>query len=56
MAREDKEKRAIKDTMTPAEKAEADKEEQKADAQKEQQRKAPTLMRPGEKKQEQKQN
>jgi hypothetical protein len=51
-AREDREKRAIKDSMTPAEKAEAQKEEQKADAQKEQQRKAPTLMRPGEKKQD----
>jgi hypothetical protein len=55
-ARDDREKRAIKDTMTPAEKAESAKEEQKADAQKEQQRKAPTLMRPGEKKPEQKQN
>ena len=51
-AREDREKRAIKDSMTPTEKAEAQKEEQKAEAQKEQQRKAPTLMRPGEKKQE----
>jgi hypothetical protein len=51
-AREDREKRAVKDSMTPAEKAEAAKEEQKAEAQKEQQRKAPTLMRPGEKKQD----
>jgi len=51
-AREDREKRAIKDSMTPAEKAEAQKEEQKAEAQKEQQKKAPTLMRPGEKKQD----
>jgi hypothetical protein len=55
-AREDREKRAIKDSMTPAEKAEAQKEEQKAEAQKEQQKKAPTLMRPGEKKQDPKQN
>jgi hypothetical protein len=51
-AREDREKRAVKDSMTPTEKAEAQKEEQKAEAQKEQQRKAPTLMRPGEKKQD----
>jgi hypothetical protein len=51
-AREDREKQAVKDSMSPAEKAEAQKEEQKADAQKEQQKKAPTLMRPGEKKQE----
>jgi hypothetical protein len=55
-AREDREKRAIKDSMTPTEKAEAQKEEQKAEAQKEQQKKAPTLMRPGEKKQDPKQN
>ena len=51
-ARDDREKQAIKESMSPTEKAEAAKEEQKADAQKEQQRKAPTLMRPGEKKQD----
>jgi hypothetical protein len=51
-AREDREKQAVKDSMSPTEKAEAQKEEQKAEAQKEQQKKAPTLMRPGEKKQE----
>jgi hypothetical protein len=51
-ARDDREKQAVKDSMSPAEKAEAQKEEQKAEAQKEQQRKAPTLMRPGEKKQD----
>jgi hypothetical protein len=51
-AREDREKQAVKDSMSPTEKAEAQKEEQKAEAQKEQQKKAPTLMRPGEKKQD----
>jgi hypothetical protein len=51
-AREDREKQAVKDSMSPAEKAAAQKEEQKAEAQQEQQRKAPTLMRPGEKKQD----
>jgi hypothetical protein len=55
-AREDREKQAVKDSMSPAEKAEAQKEEQKVEAQKEQQRKAPTLMRPGEKKPDQKQD
>ena len=55
-AREAREKKAIEDAMTPVEranrKAEDEKAAAKADAEQEKQRKAPTLMRPGEKKQD----
>jgi hypothetical protein len=53
-AREDREKKAVQDAMTPVERenraAEDRKTAAKAEAEQEKQRKAPTLMRPGEKK------
>ena len=55
-AREAREKKAVQDAMTPVErenrKAEDQKTAAKAEAEQEKQRKAPTLMRPGEKKQD----
>jgi hypothetical protein len=55
-AREAKEKKSIEDSMTPVERANRKAEDEKAaaktDAEQEKQRKAPTLMRPGEKKQD----
>ena len=55
-AREERQKKAVEDAMTPVEKenraAEARKAEAKTEAEQEKQRKAPTLMRPGEKKQD----
>jgi hypothetical protein len=55
-AREEREKKAMRDAMTPTERESRDAEERKtaakADAEQEKQRKAPTLMRPGEKKQD----
>jgi hypothetical protein len=55
-AREDREKKAIEDSMTPVERANRKAEDQKTaaktEAEQEKQRKAPTLMRPGEKKQD----
>src|SRR5947208_11534423 len=55
-AREEREKKAVQDAMTPTERegrqAEDRKTEAKAEAEQEKQRKAPTLMRPGEKKQD----
>ena len=55
-AREEREKKAIQDSMTPVERearaADERKAAAKADAEQEKQRKAPTLMRPGEKKQD----
>jgi hypothetical protein len=53
-ARTEREKKAVEEAMTPAEKAERKADEKKAAAEeeKQQQRKAPTLMRPGEKKQD----
>src|SRR4051795_3587799 len=55
-AREEREKKAVQDAMTPVErenrKAEDQKTAAKAEAEQEKQRKAPTLMRPGEKKQD----
>jgi len=47
-AREAKAKQAIRDSMTPAEKASRQAEEQKVEAQQEKVRRPPTLMRPGE--------
>ena len=47
-AREAKEKQAIRDAMTPTEKASRQAEEQKVEAQQEKVRRPPTLMRPGE--------
>jgi hypothetical protein len=55
-AREAREKKSIEDSMTPVEranrKAEDEKAAAKSDAEQEKQTKAPTLMRPGEKKQD----
>src|SRR3954453_6157914 len=55
-AREEREKKAMRDAMTPTERegrqAEESKTAAKAEAEQEKQRKAPTLMRPGEKKQD----
>jgi hypothetical protein len=55
-AREAREKKSVEDSMTPVERANRKAEDQKAaaktDAEQEKQRKAPTLMRPGEKKQD----
>jgi len=55
-AREEREKKAVRDAMTPTERegrqAEESKTAAKAEAEQEKQRKAPTLMRPGEKKQD----
>ena len=55
-AREEREKKAVQDSMTPVEResraADDRKAAAKADAEQEKQRKAPTLMRPGEKKQD----
>jgi hypothetical protein len=55
-AREAREKKSIEDSMTPVERANRKAEDEKAaaktDAEQEKQRKAPTLMRPGEKKQD----
>lgn len=49
-AREEREKKATRDSMTPAERQSRAAEDQKVEAQQEKQRRAPTLMRPGEKK------
>ncbi len=51
-AREAREKRAIRDSMTPTERQSRQAEEQKVEAQQEKTRRPPTLMRPGEKKQD----
>lgn len=51
-AREEREKKATRDSMTPAERQSRAAEDQKVEAQQEKQRRAPTLMRPGEKKQD----
>jgi len=51
-AREDREKKSVQDAMTPTEKAEREKAAEKPAAEQEKQRRAPTLMRPGEKKQD----
>ena len=55
-AREEREKKAVQDAMTPLERESRKAEEKKAaanvEAEQEKQRKAPTLMRPGEKKQD----
>lgn len=51
-AREEREKRAVQEARTPAEKAEKQKAADKSAAEQEKQRRAPTLMRPGEKKQD----
>jgi hypothetical protein len=55
-AREEREKKAVQDAMSPVERetrqAEERKTAAKAEAEQEKQRKAPTLMRPGEKKQD----
>jgi hypothetical protein len=51
-AREEREKKAIQDAMTPKEKAAQEKAAEKSEAEQGKQRKAPTLMRPGEKKQD----
>lgn len=51
-AREEREKKAVQEAMTPKEKAEQRKADAKSDAEQQKQRKAPTLMRPGEKKQD----
>lgn len=51
-AREEREKKAVRDAMTPKEKAEQQKAADKSAAEQEKQRRAPTLMRPGEKKQD----
>jgi hypothetical protein len=50
-AREEREKKALRDSMTPQERQSRAAEDQKVEQQKER-RRAPTLMRPGEKKQE----
>lgn len=52
-ARDEREKKEIESSMTPAEKANQQADEKKAAAQQPQKRKAPTLMRPGEKKPDQ---
>jgi hypothetical protein len=58
-ARQRREKKALEEAMTPAErearKAEDQKAQNEADAQEEKQKKAPTLLRPGEKKPDQNQ-
>jgi hypothetical protein len=51
-AREAREKKAIEDAMSPAERVERKTEQQKVEAQQERVRKPPTVMRPGEKKQD----
>jgi hypothetical protein len=55
-AREEREKKAVQDAMTPLERENRAAEDRKAaaqgEAEQEKQRKAPTLMRPGEKKQD----
>jgi hypothetical protein len=54
-AREAREKKEIESAMTPEERKTAQAEDKKAQDQQEQKRKAPTLMRPGEKKPDQNQ-
>jgi hypothetical protein len=51
-AKEAREKKAVEDAMTPQERTERKVEQQKAEQQQERVRKPPTLMRPGEKKQD----
>lgn len=51
-AREEREKKAVRDAMTPKEKADQQKAADKSAAEQDKQRRAPTLMRPGEKKQD----
>lgn len=51
-AREEREKKAVRDAMTPREKADQQKAADKSAAEQDKQRRAPTLMRPGEKKQD----
>jgi hypothetical protein len=51
-AKEDREKKAREEAMTPKEKAEQQKAAGEAAAEQEKKTKAPTLMRPGEKKQD----
>jgi hypothetical protein len=48
-ARQQRDKKALEDSMTPAEKEAKQASDQKADADQQKQRKAPTLLRPGEK-------
>src|SRR3954454_20256826 len=52
--REAREKKAVEDAMSPAEKNERKAEQQKEDAKQEKVRRPPTLMRPGEKKEPEK--
>lgn len=49
-AREEREKKSVEEAMTPKEKSDRQKAAAKAENQQQNQRKAPTLMRPGEKK------
>jgi len=53
-AREAREKKAVEDAMSPAEKNERKADQQKEDAKQEKVRRPPTLMRPGEKKEPEK--